>query len=62
MDDTIKAGREQLYANYNSTGTTDWAIDLQEFTVDEDVQENDPRYGHVEHIIEIRDQSACDSW
>jgi GH18 family chitinase len=61
MDDTIKAGREQLYAKYNFAGTTDWTNDLQEFTADEDVQENDPRYGHVEHIIEIRDQSVCDS-
>ncbi|KAM0448839.1 hypothetical protein ACHAO4_008312 [Trichoderma viride] len=31
MDDSVKASREKLYASYNFAGTSDWAVDLQQF-------------------------------
>jgi GH18 family chitinase len=32
MDDGMKTYREEFYDSYNFAGTTDWAVDLQEFT------------------------------
>lgn len=31
MDDDTKASRSKFYDSYNFAGTTDWAVDLQEF-------------------------------
>lgn len=31
MDQDVKAARSQFYDSYNFAGTTDWAVDLQEF-------------------------------
>lgn len=31
MDANIKASRQKLYASYNFAGTSDWAVDLQEY-------------------------------
>ncbi|KAM5436548.1 putative chitinase [Microsporum ferrugineum] len=31
MDDDMKAARSKFYDSYNFAGTTDWAVDLQEF-------------------------------
>lgn len=31
MDDDTKANRTKFYASYNFAGTSDWAVDLQEF-------------------------------
>jgi hypothetical protein len=31
MDDDMKVAREKFYDSYNFAGTTDWAVDLQEF-------------------------------
>ncbi|KAI1177579.1 glycoside hydrolase family 18 protein [Nemania sp. FL0916] len=31
MNDSIKSSRASVYASYNFLGTTDWAVDLQEF-------------------------------
>ncbi|KAK1780436.1 putative killer toxin alpha beta protein [Copromyces sp. CBS 386.78] len=50
MDDDTKAARAAFYDSYNFAGTTDWAVDLQEFVDDssivDDVQEGytDPNY------------------
>jgi GH18 family chitinase len=32
MDDEMKKSRSAFYDSYNFAGTTDWAVDLQEFT------------------------------
>lgn len=65
MNDTIKAGREMLYDAYNFAGTTDWAVDLQDYTADEgegEEQEEDPTYGtDWEYQIRIHDKSSCTS-
>jgi hypothetical protein len=31
MDDEMKAYRSKFYDEYNFAGTTDWAVDLQQF-------------------------------
>ncbi|KFY75146.1 hypothetical protein V499_04845 [Pseudogymnoascus sp. VKM F-103] len=65
MNDTSKAGREMLYDAYNFAGTTDWAVDLQDYTADEgegEEQEEDPTYGtDWEYQIRIHDKSSCTS-
>ncbi|KFY98142.1 hypothetical protein V500_01790, partial [Pseudogymnoascus sp. VKM F-4518 (FW-2643)] len=65
MDDTIKAGREKLYDKYSFAGTTDWAVDLQDYTADEgegEEQEEDPTYGtDWAYQIRIHDKSSCTS-
>ncbi|UKZ82482.1 hypothetical protein TrVFT333_010271 [Trichoderma virens FT-333] len=45
MDDDTKADREALYASYNFAGTSDWAVDLQEYTDGTGYDEGyDPNY------------------
>lgn len=63
MTDDTKASRETLYAGYNFAGTTDWAVDLQAYTADEDsaLTEDDPLYGTYEEIVRIHDKTACSS-
>jgi len=63
MKDATKSGREALYAKYNFAGTTDWAVDLQAFTADEDssLDEDDPNYGKYEEIVRIHDKTQCSS-
>jgi hypothetical protein len=63
MNDITKAGRETLYAKYNFAGTTDWAVDLQAYTNDEDdsSEEDDPLYGTYEEIVRIHDKTQCSS-
>ncbi|RFU78376.1 glycosyl hydrolase family 18 [Trichoderma arundinaceum] len=40
MNDSVKADRAKLYASYNFAGTSDWAVDLQQF-VDNSGQTDD---------------------
>lgn len=61
MNGATKSGREQLYDYYNFAGTTDWAVDLQAFTDDEELHGDDPLWGIYEEIIELRSQTACTS-
>ncbi|KAH7364620.1 putative glycosyl hydrolase, family 18 [Rhexocercosporidium sp. MPI-PUGE-AT-0058] len=61
MKDSTKASRETLYAKYNFAGTTDWAVDLQAYTNDEDdwTMEDDPLYGTYEETIKFHDKTQC---
>ncbi|KAK0103087.1 hypothetical protein ONS96_005698 [Cadophora gregata f. sp. sojae] len=63
MKDATKSGREALYSRYNFAGTTDWAVDLQAYTADEDssVEEDDPNYGKYTEIVRIHDKTQCSS-
>ncbi|KAH9204631.1 putative glycosyl hydrolase, family 18 [Leptodontidium sp. 2 PMI_412] len=62
MKDTTKAGRETLYAKYNFAGTTDWAVDLQAYTADEEyAEEDDPLYGTYEEHVSDSEVSQCSS-
>lgn len=42
MDDDIKGKRVDLYKGYNMAGTTDWAVDLDEFLKDDGGNPDDP--------------------
>ncbi|CAM1508945.1 Fc.00g026840.m01.CDS01 [Cosmosporella sp. VM-42] len=45
MDDATKLDRAKLYASYNFAGTTDWAVDLEEFVDGSGADEGyDPTY------------------
>ncbi|KAI3322279.1 glycoside hydrolase family 18 protein [Xylariaceae sp. AK1471] len=44
MNTSIKKSRETLYASYNFAGTSEWAVDLEEFVDNSGVDDNDPDY------------------
>lgn len=52
-----------LYAKYNFASTMDWAIDLQDYTVDENDRGDDPEYGTQDWqtVVGTRDKTACTS-
>ncbi|KAI1345812.1 glycoside hydrolase family 18 protein [Xylaria sp. FL0043] len=58
MNDSIKASRASLYASYNFAGTSDWAVDLNEFVDGSGVDDYDPDY-----VAEIDDAyfMECDA-
>ncbi|KAI0803704.1 glycoside hydrolase family 18 protein [Xylaria sp. FL0064] len=59
MNDSIKASRASLYASYNFAGTSDWAVDLNEFVDGSGVDNGyDPDY-----VAEIDDAyfMECDA-
>ncbi|KAL7783620.1 glycoside hydrolase family 18 protein [Trichoderma ceciliae] len=59
MDDTTKLDRATLYASYNFAGTSDWAVDLQEF-VDGAGEDDDYDPDYVAYIDDNH-YVKCDS-
>ncbi|KAI1110528.1 glycoside hydrolase family 18 protein [Nemania sp. NC0429] len=62
MNDTIKASRAKVYASYNFLGTSDWAVDLQEFLDDTGGDDGDDGYD-PDFVAKIDDNYyvECDS-
>ncbi|KAH7116609.1 putative glycosyl hydrolase, family 18 [Dactylonectria estremocensis] len=59
MDEDTKASRAKLYASYNFAGTSDWAVDLQEFVDGTGEEEDDYDPNYVATIIDHFED--CDS-
>ncbi|KAF3054755.1 hypothetical protein CFAM422_013264 [Trichoderma lentiforme] len=59
MNDTTKAARATLYASYNFAGTSDWAVDLQEY-VDGSEEDEGPDDNFVA-VINDNYYAKCDA-
>ncbi|KAL6907356.1 glycoside hydrolase family 18 protein [Trichoderma evansii] len=59
MNDTTKADRATLYASYNFAGTSDWAVDLQEYV--DDTEEDEGPDDNFVAVIDDNYYAKCDT-
>ncbi|KAL6801940.1 glycoside hydrolase family 18 protein [Trichoderma sp. SZMC 28012] len=59
MNDTTKAARATLYASYNFAGTSDWAVDLQEYV--DGSEENEGPDDNFVPVINDNYYAKCDA-